>query len=293
MRDEEKKIYHSLSTAEAKREFIHQFWKMRDPDPTTEENENRMEFENRVMFANEWFGNWRTFAGKSMGSGSEKDRGWKTSKGRVYIILGPPDMVNYGMGWGPMRLHIDNSNTSETWYYLRFELLVHFSKRIPSFWQMEHGGEKDKGEPYLRNWDYELVGSTDLLYAMEDAKLEMINRDYRGSFLRIFRADAKYQDDTFTLKIPIEGVTFQEKEGQLHAMYQLKITVFRENKKVDAVEEKKTCCFPEEEALSMDYIILKVPYRVPQKGRYKFDLVLTDLKSLYGAQFRKIIEKKI
>ena len=167
MTDEEKKIYRSLLDTASRRKFIEEFWKIRDPDPSTEENENRLEFEN-----------WKTFAGKSMGSGKEKDRGWRSSRGRVYIILGPPSMANYGMGWGPLRLYNDNKNSSEIWYYRRYDLLVIFQKRIPAYWRQDHSGDKDRGEPYLRDWDYELLGSTDLLYAMDDSKLNLINNDY-------------------------------------------------------------------------------------------------------------------
>ena len=292
MRDEEKEIYRALPDTASRREFIEQFWKIRDPDPTTEENEHRIEFENRIAFVNEWFGNWKTFAGKSMGSGKEKDRGWKTSRGRVYIILGPPSMASYEMGWGPMRLFNDNKNTTEIWYYRRYDLLVFFQKKIPYYWQTDHAGEKDKGEPYLRDWDYDLHGSTDLLYAMEDAKLEMINNDYRGNYLRVFRADVTYRNDSFILKIPIERATFEEKEARLHALYHLKIVVYKDNEKIDGLDETKTYCFAEEEVLEKESIVLKVPYKVAEKGNYKFDLVLTDLESMYEVKYRTIIKKK-
>ena len=60
MVDEEKKIYKSLPDSASRREFIREFWKIRDPDPSTEENENKIEFERRIAFANEWFGYWKT-----------------------------------------------------------------------------------------------------------------------------------------------------------------------------------------------------------------------------------------
>lgn len=292
MTDDEKKIYNTLPDAASKKAFIEEFWKIRDPDPSTEENENRIEFENRVAFANEWFGNWKTFAGRSMGEGKEKDRGWKTSRGRVYIILGPPSMASYGMGWGPMRLYKDNKNTSEVWYYRRYDLVVYFQKKIPEYWSKEHAGEKDKGEPYLRDWDYELFPTTELLYAMEDAKLNMINNDYRGDFFRVFRAEAAYRNNSFILKIPIERVTFEEREGRLHARYHLKITVYKDHKIIDEVDETKTCSFTEKDVLKKEEIILEVPYTAPGKGNYIFDLTLTDLESMYKTKYRTIIKKK-
>lgn len=228
-----------------------------------------------------------------MGNGKEKDRGWKTSRGRVYIILGPPSMASYGMGWGPMRLYNDNKNTSEVWYYRRYDLVVYFQKKIPEYWSQDHAGEKDKGEPYLRDWDYQLLPTTELLYAMEDAKLDMINNDYRGDFFKVFRAEAAYHKNSFTLKIPVERVTFEEREGRLHAQYHLKITVYKDNKIIDEVNETKTCSFAEEDVLNREEIILEVPYKVPGKGNYIFDLILTDLESMYKAKFRTIIKKNL
>lgn len=37
MREEEKEIYRSLPDTASRKEFIERFWKIRDPDPTTEE----------------------------------------------------------------------------------------------------------------------------------------------------------------------------------------------------------------------------------------------------------------
>jgi GWxTD domain-containing protein len=293
MMDEEKKIYKALPDSVSKKEFIEEFWKIRDPDPSTEENENKIEFQRRIAFANEWFGNWKTFVGRSMGKGKEKDRGWKTDRGRVFIILGPPNMVSYGMGWEPMRLYNDNKHSWEVWYYRRYDLMVHFNKIIPDSWRRDHSGEKDKGEPYLVDWDYMLLANTELLYRMEDAKREMISFDYRGDFSKALQVEATYQKGGFTLEIPIGRIIFEDKEGRLHAIFHLKITVYKENRIIDEIEETKTYVFFEQEVLDMEKIVLEVPYSVKEKGNYLFDLVLTDLKSLYRVKYRTIIKKRL
>jgi GWxTD domain-containing protein len=293
MRDEEKEIYRSLPDAASRKEFIEEFWNMRDPNPSTEKNENRIEFENRIAFANEWFGNWKVFAGRSMGKGEEKDRGWKTARGRVYIILGPPSMVSYGLGWSPMRLYNDNSSPSETWYYRQYELYVYFYKNIPEFWRIDHTGEKDKGEPYIREWDYELSPSTLLIYAMEDAKLNMINPEFRGTFIKAFQLKAEYDEGFFILAISVDRVLFEEREGRLHSHLELKIMVYKDHKKIDNIEERKTYSFSESEVLQMNEISVKIPYRTKKKGYYLFDLVITDLNSLYGAKYRAVIKKNL
>lgn len=56
-----------------------EFWKKYDPSPSTEENELMDEYYRRVEFANQ---NFSTFL-----------EGWRTDRGMVYILLGPPNEV--------------------------------------------------------------------------------------------------------------------------------------------------------------------------------------------------------
>jgi GWxTD domain-containing protein len=74
--DEEKKAYKKLATDEEREQFIEAFWRRRDPDPDTEANEYLEEHYERVAYANQHFA-----------SGIP---GWKTDRGRIYIMYGPP-----------------------------------------------------------------------------------------------------------------------------------------------------------------------------------------------------------
>jgi GWxTD domain-containing protein len=77
--NEEKKTFKLLATDEERENFIENFWRRRDPNPDTEENEFREEYYERIAYANEHFA-----------SGIP---GWKTDRGRVYIAWGKPDSV--------------------------------------------------------------------------------------------------------------------------------------------------------------------------------------------------------
>jgi len=74
--EEEKKVFKDLSTDEEREKFIEQFWYRRDTDPRTPENEFKEEHYRRVAYANERFA-----------SGIP---GWKTDRGRIYIVFGQP-----------------------------------------------------------------------------------------------------------------------------------------------------------------------------------------------------------
>jgi len=76
---EERSAFLRLQTNEEREQFIEQFWLRRDPTPDTPENEFKEEHYRRIAYANEHFA-----------SGIP---GWKTDRGRIYIIWGKPDEI--------------------------------------------------------------------------------------------------------------------------------------------------------------------------------------------------------
>jgi len=107
--DEERAVFRSLTTADERESFIEQFWQRRDPDPDTAENEFREEHYRRIAYANDSF---------SVGL-----PGWKSDRGRIYIINGKPDSTEtHGQGetyYRPMSEGGGNTTTYawELWYY--------------------------------------------------------------------------------------------------------------------------------------------------------------------------------
>ncbi len=76
---EEVAAFKQLSNDEERDQFIENFWLRRDPTPDTPENEYKEEHYRRIAYVNEHFG-----AGIP---------GWKTDRGRIYIIWGAPDQI--------------------------------------------------------------------------------------------------------------------------------------------------------------------------------------------------------
>lgn len=76
---EEKKAFYALVTDEERENFIENFWRRRDPNPDTEENEYREEYYERIAYANQHY--------------TSGIPGWKTDRGRIYIAWGKPDSV--------------------------------------------------------------------------------------------------------------------------------------------------------------------------------------------------------
>jgi GWxTD domain-containing protein len=74
---EERSAFLHLSTNEEREQFIEAFWARRNPDPDSPENTFKEEHYRRIAYANEHYA-----------SGIP---GWKTDRGRIYIMWGPPD----------------------------------------------------------------------------------------------------------------------------------------------------------------------------------------------------------
>jgi len=85
--------------------FIEEFWKRRDPDPATPENEFKDEYLGRIAKADSLF----------FGEGRP---GWLTDRGRIYILFGPPTQRETGTPSGDSR-----GRCRELWYYRNFPVV--------------------------------------------------------------------------------------------------------------------------------------------------------------------------
>ena len=80
----DKKLYKKLITSdiEQQKTILTEFWKERDPEPSTEINELENEFYRRVNYTNQHFSLYK--GGKD---------GWHSDRGRIYIIYGAPSQI--------------------------------------------------------------------------------------------------------------------------------------------------------------------------------------------------------
>src|SRR5256714_12063576 len=107
--DDERKAFKKLETDDERERFIEEFWRRRDPDPDTDENEFREEYYERIAYANEHYA-----------SGIP---GWMTDRGRIYITWGKPDEIeSHPSGGSYDRPSYEGGGSTttypfETWFY--------------------------------------------------------------------------------------------------------------------------------------------------------------------------------
>ena len=99
----EKEVFLSLPTEADRGQFIETFWKKRDPNPQTPENEFKQEYYRRIALANKFF---------SVGG----IPGWRTDRGHFFILLGPPKEIERDLSPSSSVLTI-SQGPMETWQY--------------------------------------------------------------------------------------------------------------------------------------------------------------------------------
>jgi GWxTD domain-containing protein len=155
----ERKAFLQLQTNEEREEFIEQFWQRRNPDPDSSDNPVKEEHYRRIAYANEHFA-----------SGMA---GWKTDRGRIYIIWGKPD-------------ELETHTLGETWER-----------------PMDLGGGETQTYAY-DDWTYnEMEGIG------QNVTLEFVDQSGTGEFKLTSDPSAK---DALT-NVPGAGDTLAEDEG--------------------------------------------------------------------------------
>jgi len=95
----ERAVFLALQTDRERNIFIEAFWKHRNPDPRSDKNPFKEEHYRRLEYANKVYGR------------SSPLPGWKTDRGRIYIILGPPRNIE-------QYTNVNGVYPTEIWFYL-------------------------------------------------------------------------------------------------------------------------------------------------------------------------------
>jgi len=156
---EERRAFLHLQTNEEREQFIEAFWQRRNPDPDSPENTYKEEYYRRIAYANEHFA-----------SGIP---GWKTDRGKIYIMWGPPD-------------EIDSHPTGGTWDR-----------------PMDQGGGETTTYPY-EDWTYRYLEGIG-----ENVELEFVDPTSTGEYH--LTMDPSEKDAL--LNVPGAGLTMAEAMG--------------------------------------------------------------------------------
>lgn len=255
----ERKIFRNLTTNEARERFIENFWEIRDPSPYTEDNEFKLEMERRYEHVS-----------KYLKEGPIP--GWKTDRGRVYLVLGPPsarqeDFLNRG--------------AIIQWYYNEYNIYVRFN---------DYEGD---GVFYM---DLRNV-SLSILDVLDNKKYFIVNKEGNVN-MDPLHIDLGYDNKTreFLVEVSTKNLNYEEISGssdEMMAKIKVNLVVYQSNKADDfsKYSEVKSVKIPKKKLLEKNAAIsLKIPLELPE-GKIKIDAIISD--ALGDAVYRKFISLKI
>jgi len=131
---EERSAFLQLATNEEREQFIEQFWLRRSSNPDLPDNDFKEEHYRRIAYANEHYA-----------SGIP---GWKTDRGRIYIIWGAPDEVDSHPTGGTYDRPMEEgggSTTTYPWEKWRYRYLEGIGENV----ELEFVDPSGSGEYHL------------------------------------------------------------------------------------------------------------------------------------------------
>ena len=157
--DDEKSVFKNLKTEEERESFVEQFWARRNPDPRSPDNVFKEEHYRRIAYANEHF--------------TSGIQGWRTDRGRVYIMYGKPDeLESHPTGGAYNRPFNEGGGTTSTY-------------------------------PFEKWWYRHIDGVGD------DIEIEFVDKSLTGEYRMAMTPEEK----DALINVPNAGLTFAEEMG--------------------------------------------------------------------------------
>lgn len=259
----ERKIFRKLTTNEARERFIENFWEIRDPTPYTEDNEFKLEMERRYEHVTKYFK-------------EGPIPGWKTDRGRIYLVLGTPSARQ-----ADYQVDYLNRGSIIQWYYDEYNVYVRFN---------DYDGDG------IFHLDLTRV-SLAILNVLDNKKYFIVNKEGKIN-LEPLNIDLRYDNKTQELlvKVSTKNLNYEKvSENSAEMMAKIKVDlVVYQPKKVDdfsKYSEVKSVKVPKEKLLEKNaFISLKIPLELPG-GKIKIDAIITD--ALGDAVYRKFISLNV
>jgi GWxTD domain-containing protein len=260
MTSQESKIWKHLPDEASRQEFIRDFWAKRDPDPDTEENEFKAEFEGRIDYANKHF--------------REGGLGMNTDRGRIYIFMGPPDKFE------EFYTHEDTSIRGPILWW------IYYADRLG----IEFVDERGYGTYKIRQYDGDFFGAMqDMVKLGQWVGPDSVFRKRIVDFDLDYDTDAKAID----LSIPAKNLLLKENdEGAFQVDLDFIFYIYGdEGRTKDTVRESRTFIATVREVDELK----TVPFRfdVPLKRGTNFVDVIIKGKTRNSGKVRRIFEIKV
>jgi len=256
---QEDRTYRNLASPEARRRFIDYFWEIRDPNPLTGDNEFRAEIRDRFEYVQRYF--------------QEGQRpGWRTDRGRFFMILGPPEQVDHNVDV------IDSRYKGRVidWYY-GFSGVSGTTYSGGGF-RLRFVDERGFGA-YRLDERYLSLRVLDLL---EELKFNMIvKREEDSPFPPALKFKVDYDPAAarVTVLFGPDKISFERRGDQVKVHFYVDILAYGEKDEIAKFSREWRRQYAADELLKPGFRF-RIPVEVAlQRGRYTLDVVVTDVMS--------------
>jgi len=241
MTAKEQKEFKKIKTEKELEKFVEEFWKKRDPDPSTPENEVKELYYKRMKETKRFF--------REPGR-----KPWLTERGKVYMILGRP------MSWERKLMQKGTIANQEMWRYDRFQLTIYFVDR------------SNTGRYYLQQPPsklLDLMGQEKKFFLPQSKSSSLTIKAY------IDRATGKLY-----IHIPLSGLTFVKKDGKFYTNFNFSFAYGHpQDPQPKEFTQKMSVPVSEKDIKAGDKQIT-IPVNIaPLKGQYIFIVEVEDLIS--------------
>jgi GWxTD domain-containing protein len=251
--------------AQEREKFMENFWKRRDPNPETEENEFKEAYFVRLEEAQEIF--------------NKGAAGYLTDRGMIYVLFGPPDYVYH------IRPSVyDRGHMREQWVYQYlldkyYDVKINFIDRF--------GSSSFSGPLNFGNGKFELDRSgPSVLPLIQEAKESFLEPGQKNKFfkyrLRIKKLDKEGDSVNLLIqiKIPYKNILFSKVEDKMETIFSVNAKILDDSKnKIWGHERDYTLTISEEEIQELlkvrkEYLI-EIPTSLA-KGKYSLHIIIDD-----------------
>lgn len=255
----ERKIFLNLPNDKRRAAFIKSFWEIRNPNPEADENEFKVEIERRMDHV-------------SLYLKEGPVPGWKTDRGRIYILFGAPT--------NRFEQTIGNQFGREIyWYYWESSIFIRFV---------------DPNGNGRYRMDLRTV-SLSILDEMEKRKYYIYNKEKKDSFqTAVLKFTANYNKEAKVLRILLntKNLNFEEHKDGKSMTAQVKVNMIVYPSKREFFEHYvvETLTVPKKKLLEAKAkLTLNIPLKLPA-GKIGVDIIVTD--NMGDAVKRKYIKIK-
>jgi len=253
-----------LKDEEGKQRFLRQLWVINDPTPTTDINEEKIEFERRVFYAREHYSYFDNFEGYYYAP-------WD-ARGEIYIKYGSPNSRHL-------------KNFDEIWYYTQYDRLQFYIR--PNVTNIF--GRAIFLQPYMSPRLRKITNNKKAVYDFVYTPKFVYHYDYNKKFIKNFKTHIQQSQDKVILRYEMPAKEFKilKEDSFYYTDYMLKYVVYNEEfYKIIFEEQRKRISDPSKNYLKKMLISESIELDL-KPGDYFFGLSIESEKS------KKIaIEKK-